>query len=173
MQPPPAITPVAAKALEGLADIETPPPVAWTPQTWGWIALAAILLALAAWTLWRLHRSREANRYRVEALAALTPLAPLLWQPERRGEALGAVGEVLKRTALAAFPRSEVAGLSGPTWTAFLRRHAPDDLAPAAVTLLDDLEYRGPSALGAMSSSDALAAFEAARRWIERHRVRA
>lgn len=163
----------AANALEGLADIVVPAPVPWTPQTWGWAVLAVIAAGLAGWSLSFLRRRRLANRYRAEALAALDDLSAAVTDIDRRAPALVTVSELLKRTALTAFPRDEVARLSGEEWVAFLNRHAPSGLAPSAVALLNDLEYRGPQALRAMAPSDAAAVIDAARAWIKGHRVSA
>lgn len=152
-----------AAALAGLADIAVPSPVSWMPQTWGWAALAALLLVAAAWAEVRRRRRREANRYRREALAELSTVeARLRSDPS----ALAAIPPLLKRVALAAWPRSEVASLSGDAWVAFLRRQAP--LADAAARLLDDAEYRV-----ALAPADAEACVRAARAWIEEHRVSA
>lgn len=158
---------------DGLADIVVPAPVPWVPQTWGWAVLAAVVAALAVWSLWAMRRRRLANRYRVEALAALDGLAAAVTENNRRAAALITTGELLKRTALTAFPREDVARLSGAEWVAFLNRHAPAHLAPEAVALLDDLEYRGSQALRALPPHEAAAVIDAARAWIEGHRVSA
>lgn len=159
--------------LDGLADIVVPPPVPWLPQTWGWPVLALVVTALVAWVWWALHRRRLANRYRLEALAALEGLSAEVADINRRAMALITVSELLKRTALTAFPREDVARLSGAEWVAFLNRHAPSSLAPSAVSLLDGLEYRGPQALRAMAAKDASEVIDAARAWIKGHRVSA
>jgi hypothetical protein len=172
MQPaPPPLTPAAAKALEGLADISTPAPVSWMPQTWGWAVLAIGLLAVTAWALWRWQRHREANRYRTEALAALAQLPTALDDPRARAETLTAVGVLLKRTALAAFHRDQVAELSGPRWAGFLGEQVRSGVSKDVAAVLDDLEYRGPAALGAVTADQAREVVNAARHWIKEHRV--
>ncbi len=154
-------------ALDGLADLVVPPPVPWTPQTWGWAVLAVVLLAVAAWA-WGRHRRRlAANRYRVEALAELARIEARLGGEQ--AAALAAIPPLLKRVALAVWPRAEVAALSRADWVAFLRAHAP--LPDAAARLLDDAEYRSPAELAALSAGDAVACARAARSWIEAHRV--
>lgn len=167
------MTQPAPNPLDGLADIVVPAPVPWTPQTWGWLALAIVVALLVGWSLWSLRRRRLANRYRVEALAALDALSTAVAEINRRAPALITVSELLKRTALTAFPREEVARLSGHEWVVFLKRHAPSELAPSAVALLDDLQYRDSQALRAMTPQDAAAVVNTARAWIKGHRVSA
>ena len=157
------------KALEGLADVATPPPVSWVPETWGWTALGIVLLlALTIWA-WRGHRRALANRYRVEALRLLSALEPRARDGGTRAEALIQIAELIKRTAIAAYGRTEVAPLSGQAWVQFIRDRG--FVADGAATLLNDLEYRPQASLAAMSDADTTALVRAARAWIEEHRV--
>jgi uncharacterized protein (DUF58 family) len=169
---PPPITAAARAALEKLADVAVPPPTPWTPQTWGWAVLAVLLLALAAWLVVRAAQHRRANRYRVEALADLSALESRLQNGGARADAVAAMPALLKRVALAAWPRPNVAPLSGRAWIAFLRTHAgPSGLPDEAARLLGEDEYR-PAILADMSSADAQRVAGYVRRWIEEHRVR-
>lgn len=169
----PGPDPLTRLALEKLNDIVLPEPVSWMPQTWGWLALALLLVALAAWASWRRHRRYVANRYRREALAELARLEAALGGAGR-GRAIAGIAELLKRVALAAWPRKLAAPLSGTAWLDFLKRHDGGNLAlPPASRLLDDLEYHAPGDLSVIEESDARHFAEEARRWIERHHVSA
>jgi len=96
--------------LDRLAEPADPPPVSMMPQTWGWGVLAVLLvLALAALSIWLFRRYR-ANAYRRRALSDL----------RRLSQDPAAIALLLRRTALAAFPRRDVAGLTGKAWLAFL-----------------------------------------------------
>jgi hypothetical protein len=149
-------------ALQKLHDIALPPPVLWWPQTWGWAVLVALLVAASGWWGWRSWRRWKANRYRREALAELDRLEA--GPPAALAEALP---ELLKRVALAAWPRTIVAPLSGPGWVAFLRTNGGTaGFSDAAAALLDDLEYRP-----APSAEAARAAAKSVRQWIEGHSV--
>jgi hypothetical protein len=159
-------------ALQKLADISVPPPVSWMPQTWGWAGLAIAGLALTGWMITRGARHYAANRYRREGLSELDRIEAQFNDDSERGKALAAVPTLLKRVALAAWPRSEVAQLSGASWIAFLRAHAgkvgfPDD----AAGLLDNLEYRSQQPV--VSADKARRITDAVRNWIEGHIVSA
>ncbi len=176
MQPDPTkamlLTPAAKAALEKLADITVPPPPAWTPQTWGWVALGIVLLAIVIWLAVRAAKHRRANRYRVEALAEMAALESQTADNRQRAAALAAMPALLKRVALAAWPRTEVAPLSGQSWVAFLRSHAGrHGFADDAARLLADGEYRA-EALAQVSAADAGRIVSNVRRWIEEHHVR-
>ena len=161
-------------ALAGLADVATPEPVSWMPQTWGWGLLAIVVLSIGMWSVVHWRRRREANRYRVDALEALATLDALLDGPASRGRALAAIPELMKRTALAAWPRTEVASLSGTAWAQFLRDHGGTAaLSGPAGRLIADAEYHAPESLAAMSAEDAHRCASAARAWIKGHRVSA
>src|SRR5262249_6778404 len=129
------------EALKSLADIALPQPVAWWPQTWGWALLALVLAALVALAVWRWLHNRRVNRYRREALAMLASIEQA--GCGRPAGVLQAVAELLKRVALAAWPRADVARLSGESWVKFLRDHAGGAaIADDAAALLADGEYR-------------------------------
>jgi hypothetical protein len=153
-------------ALKSLNDIVVPPPVSYMPQTWGWAALAVIFAVLLALGLWRWIRRWQANRYRREALAELKALSEhsmIQGGPARFDQELA---ELLKRTALAAWPRQDVAGLSGSDWAAFLKRHGTGGDALAG--LVDEREYRSDNT---PTTDERARMVEAARRWIEDHHV--
>jgi len=98
-------------SLENLRDIVTPPPVSWWPLALGWWVVLTLLLIVLLWIAVRAFRSWQASAYRRAALREIATAT-------RPGE----VAEVLKRTALAAFPRSDVACLTGERWCAWLSR---------------------------------------------------
>jgi hypothetical protein len=169
----PVVDAATRAALDQIADIVAPPPVSWSPQTWGWAAVAVALLAAASWALWRWLRWRQANRYRAEALEELSKLEAGLDDAKTRPLALAAIPPLLKRVALAAWPRPEVAALSGAPWIAFLRAHGGGSQLPdETARLLDDAEYDA-HALSSIAAGDAKVVAQAARTWIARHRVSA
>ncbi len=109
------------------AEVVAPDPVSWLPQTPGWQLLGVLLAGWVAYRAWRGLRRWYRNRYRREAAARLQQLAARADAPLLAGE----INRLLKLTALAAFPREQVAGLHGHEWVAFLNRQCP---APAFAT---------------------------------------
>lgn len=95
-----------------LVPTEAPAPISMWPQTAGWLWLGAAVLLLLAFAIWRWVAWRRSTAYRRAALTSLRAV----------GQDPAAIANVLKRTALAGFPRDEVAGLYGAGWLAFLDR---------------------------------------------------
>ncbi|MCW3782014.1 DUF4381 domain-containing protein [Defluviimonas salinarum] len=133
-----------------LIEPEVPAPVSLVPQTAGWWVLGALVLTALAYALWRGWLHWRANAYRRTALAALATA----------GNDPAAIAAILRRTALAAYPRREVAGLAGPDWVAFLNATGgfPEALGPALI--------RAPYAREAGAADLRAAAI----RWIRGHR---
>ena len=96
-------------SLENLRDIMVPePPPLWPPAPGVWVALVVGLAVLTALLLaWR--RARRRTAYRRAGLQLL-----------QAARTVRDVNVVLKRVALAAFPRPRVAPLYGGDWVAFL-----------------------------------------------------
>jgi Domain of unknown function (DUF4381) len=169
----PRLDPMTEAALTSLKDIAIPAPVSWLPQTWGWAALAGLFaLGLTVAGLRRLRRYR-ADAYRREALSLLFGIGEKISDPAQRHDGVHALTELLKRVALARWPRAEVAAIHGETWAKFLAAQATGPLDPALARLLDDFEYQDDGTLDTMPSNVGDELTLAARRWIEGHRVSA
>ncbi len=135
--------------IDALVEPGAPEPVSLVPQTWGWAALALVLLAGAVWVIHRSAMRRRANAYRKAALAGL-----------EAAQTAAEVSTILRRTALAAYPRAQVAGLIGADWVAFLARTGTGDVAPLELTsaLYADPDHPASPALR-----------QAAIRWVQTH----
>lgn len=148
--------------MELMHGLSMPTPVSWMPTTQGWWILAAWLLAVFALGAWQLASIRRQNRYRREALAELSRI-------ESRSDmgpqdAAAQIAVLLKRTALAAYPREQIAHVYGADWARFLRDSVNDDRRVAEVSeRLARAAYR-PDANGGEL-------FAPARRWIRLHRA--
>jgi Domain of unknown function (DUF4381) len=169
---PPPLPAAAARELAHLADIVTPPPVSWMPHTLGWAVLAAAALVLAIWVAARAYRRWRRARYRREALREIELHELALGDAGQRAAALAALAVILKRVAMAAGPRADAACLSRARWIDFLNAHGGGtELSVRAVSILDDLEYRGAGALGAVKDDEAREFSRTVRDWVEHHRV--
>jgi hypothetical protein len=146
----------------GLRELPLPEPVEWWPATPGWLVVAALVTALAAWIGWRSWLAWQRGRYRREALVRLGRIA--------NGRAgLTELPGLLRRTALAAFPREEVAALRGPDWVVWLNSHGGRFEASDAAWL-DRLPY-DPEAGRRLDPAAVERLVSASRRWVRAHRA--
>lgn len=153
-------------SLDNLRDIVLPPPAPWLPPAVGWRIIAAALAAAAVIALWRAVRRWRANAYRREALRRLGAVDA---SGESPASAAADLLAILKRAALAAYPRAAVANLTGPQWAGFLDdTGGTKDFTAGPARDLWPLAYGAPA-----GGADLGGAFDAARRWLRRHRVEA
>ena len=109
-----------ADPLTQLRGYHFPAPVSWWPPAPGWWVLAGLLLVLiaaGAWVPLRRRRRRAAARRAQEELQALRVA---LGSGGDAATFVRGLSRLLRRFALARFPRQEVAGLTGADWLAFL-----------------------------------------------------
>jgi hypothetical protein len=130
----------------------------WTPQTVGWYVIFAITGVLILWMIIRSLRRWLANAYRRQALRELTVVPP------------EQLSTLLKRTALAAWPREKVASLSGEAWLRFLDESGGSDaFQRSPANRVEEITLRPAS----LSSEDEHLLRAAVSAWIRRHRVQA
>jgi hypothetical protein len=152
--------------VAGLIDIPLPGEVSLWPQTWEARIAMALLIVGAIAGVWRLLRYWHVNRYRRAALAELGRIGSA--DPVASPAQLAQLTVLVRRTALAAFPREEVAPLVGTAWLAFLdRSYGGHEFSEGTGRLLlsgpyqqmppDDAELRSLVAL--------------VRRWVKVHHV--
>lgn len=140
-------------SLERLHDLVVPTPVPWWPPTPGWwIVLALLAIALVA-LLGRMLIHWQRNRYRRDALNLVDHLLP----EELPG--------LVKRVALSAWPREQVAHLTGQPWLAFLDRTGETTVfTTGAGRVLESLIYQP------IPQEDLSEMRRAIRHWIRNHR---
>jgi hypothetical protein len=156
-------------SLDNLFDIVLPPPVPWWPPAPGWFVVAGVLLLLVLWIARRAWKRWRAAAYRRAALAEWQQLKARAADPEQRQAALRYLPELLKRTALAAFPREEVASLSGMDWLRFLDCTGHTNaFMHGRGRLLPDLAY-DPQAAAHLDTATVEELFGIVRRWIRGH----
>jgi hypothetical protein len=150
-------------SLTNLNDIVLLPPPPWWLAAPGWYALALVLLIIFIWSIYRLWHLYYSNRYRRAALSELTQI-----EAEQDAHTTSRLPALLKRTALHAYSREQVAALSGEQWRGFLDQHCESKPFKAeAGDLLTKLAYHPD----ATRKSDLQPLLNSARVWIKRHRV--
>ena len=148
-----------ADPVAGLVDVPLPTPVSLWPETWPLrIAVTVVAVGLMV-AVWQLLRWWHRNRYRRAALAELDRI-----EGEHDATSVPlALASLVRRTALAAFPRDKVASLTGVAWLAFLDRTADTrTFSEGAGRALEDVAYRPTPA-------DARPLIRAVRHWIKAH----
>ncbi len=141
-------------SLDRLRDIVIPEPISWWPPSVGWWVLGATLLVCVIAMLYRYYRQYRRNAYRRFALASLASATDC-----------ASISEIVKRTALVAYPREEVARLTGSEWNEWLGTHGP--AAPSEVMKLLSKEFNGGN--GLESERETAQTREYAARWIKSH----
>jgi hypothetical protein len=161
---------ISNSGLEKLHEIFLPNPVSWMPQTIGWYAIFGLLMLVIGWWGYGRLRRFRANRYRRVALGELEVIERELKQPEKRAKALAEIPVLLKRTSLSAFPRSDVAGLSGEKWLAFLdKTMGGREFREGEGHLLPELAYAPGARISKLSDEMIGKLLELVRLWIKRH----
>jgi Domain of unknown function (DUF4381) len=159
-----------AASLDRLHDIFVPPPVAWWPPAPGWYLLAALVIVLLILFLIRQVMLWHANAYRRAALAELNQLSEVSATAKGAGYKLREASEILKRTALAAGNREDVAGLSGKDWIDWLNAHGGGAVFRGEVAgILEERVYQ--TNVSDVSEDAVRDAMDTIRDWIGHHRV--
>lgn len=139
--------------------LDPPQPISMAPETVGWIWLAVFATLVIGYGVWRWRKYYQARAYRRAALKAL-------------GQAKDdpvEIASLLRRTALVAFPRSDVASLHGVQWLTFLDSAAPKvafSSSPAG-DLLTTAPYQPPQPASPANVDLA----RMARLWIKTHQT--
>lgn len=117
-------------SLANLRDIVIPPPAPWWPPAPGWWGVLTLLGLIAVWATAQGWRRWRANAYRRAALRAL-----------RDADSVASVAEILKRAALMATSRTQVASLSGSAWVQWLAKTGGQTVPPAVRQVLSTGMY--------------------------------
>ncbi len=151
-----------ASDLAQLHDIHMPAPIGWWPLAPGWYLLAASLALVCFLMGFWLRRSYLNSRAKREALRALAVYQRQYQQDKNCQLTSAAMSELLKRVALAYYPRTRVAGLQGEPWIMFLSTTVKGVDFSSVRTLLLEGPYR-PS-----RSHNLQPLFLIAHKWIKR-----
>ena len=141
-------------SLDRLHDIVLPPEVSWWPPAPGVLFILVLAFAVVLILAYRVWKQWSANAYRRAALRELADASsPTM------------IAELLRRTALAVFPRETVAGRTGNDWVDWLAAQSPEPVSHAVREQLAAGIY-GHSA----SPPDCKLLADFAEGWIRHHR---
>jgi hypothetical protein len=158
-------------SLQNMNDIVEPAAIGLWPLAPGvWLVVALVMLwaVVGVVTLW--FRFRQ-NAYRRAGLRELGNIRLRMDTPDGRQLAVQELSALLKRVALTAFPRKEVAALSGEDWLAFLDASSGGGwFSSYPGSLLGESVYRSSKFSMKVSVRQMNDLFRLAEKWIQRHR---
>ena len=153
--------------LHGIDEVILPESISLMPQTIGWKIIGVLFITYILWRSFLAWRLWQQNWYRREGLKALAKIRDLF--EAGNTAAVNEVPVLLKSVALQAYPRSEVAQLSGKPWIDFLQTKVADKNFEGANTLL--IVAYSPMANWPQSASDIQTLFDSSESWITSHVV--
>ena len=157
-------------SLQNLHDIVVPDPIPWLPPAPGWYALGLTGLLLLIWFCANRYLAWNRNRYRREALVELDRFEKDLEETTQYRKILPQLPQLVKRTALAAYGRAQVASLAGSDWLAFLDNTGSTDVfGKGEGSLLLQCSYEPATSLEAVSKGHISDLCKVIRRWINKH----
>ncbi|MCD6533376.1 MAG: DUF4381 domain-containing protein [Deltaproteobacteria bacterium] len=158
-------------SLQNLHDIVTPAPASWLPPAPGCYASSLSVLLLLAWFLVKRFRAWQRDGYRREALAQLRRFEKELADATQYQQLLPRLPELVKRTAIAAYGRVQVASLNGTDWLIFLDKTGSTELfTKGSGQLLLDCSYQPDTWFATLSNEQVRGLFKTVCRWVGTHR---
>ncbi|WNM61132.1 DUF4381 domain-containing protein [Candidatus Nitrospira neomarina] len=113
--------PTASSPLQDLRDVHLPPPISlWPPAPGWWITVGLVIMAVMLF-LWILRNRRRKQSWRL----AMNELSAIKQHYDTHRDdqwLIQRLSIMIRRYAIASFPRTEVAGLAGISWLQFLDR---------------------------------------------------
>jgi hypothetical protein len=162
----------ALPSVDQLRQLPLPEPVSYWPQTWGWLALLAVVTAVAGWAAWRIVRRHRRNRYRREGLRRLEAIRVAAQSDPLAARDLPGLLKRVGLSAVAGAERTKVGALIGPQWADWMARTGGEFPADADA-LLHALAYAPPETVRTIAPERMQQLFAASRQWMERHHVAA
>jgi hypothetical protein len=158
-------------SLQNLNDIVLPATIGWWPLATGWYVLIGFMLIVIAWFSYRSLKLWIKNRYRRAALRELQLLEDRVHQPGQRDASLRQIPVLLKRTALAVYPRSQVASLTGKDWFYFLNSTAKKPSFTENTTNTLNVVSYSTGELSEVDLKAMSALINASRSWLKHHQA--
>lgn len=150
--------------LDQLRPNHLPDPVSWWPPAIGWWLSAFIILLLLAGALYFTVRYIRKTRYRRIAIKAGRQLLSGYQQHNDDRRFVNDCNQLLKQTALQAYPKEEIARLHGKGWQQFLTDKSDHNgFIQGAGSALGDSRYQKQQAV------DVNALHSITLSWIRKH----
>ena len=154
--------------IHGIDEIMLPEVIPWWPSAPGWKVLGLILLVWVVLRMIRLGKRWWRNRYRREVLRQLKQLQQQVGS--KTLDVVASLPHFIKITALQAYPRAEVASLSGEGWLAFLDSHyCGPSFAEGSGRKLLAVSYL-PRQRWQLDDNESKQLIQMAQQWIAKHR---
>ena len=124
--------PTSSLPLQELRDVHLPGPISlWPPALGWWIVFGLVVTGVIVFMWVRMYRRR--TRARRLALAELGAVKQHYGTHQDDQWVVRRLSEIVRRYAMATFPRTEVAGLAGSSWLQFLDRTGRTNQFPEGV----------------------------------------
>ncbi len=153
--------------LTNLHEVSLPDAISSLPSGPLWWAIVAIAFWFIGHALWQRYRQWCDQLYRRQALSQLLRLQAMWQQPDTRVYATRELVTLVKRVALTAWPRVDVASLVGSAWLDFLTGTAKS--LPAPPFMLGALAYLPESQLQQLTDEQWQSLVAWVQRWIREH----
>ena len=159
-------------SLKNLSDIVEPADITGWPPAPGLVLIALLILLWSSFIVLLWWQRHQRNAYRRAALQELDEIKKRIRHPETRTEGIRLLSVLLKRVAIAAYPRTAVASLTGDRWNAFLDRQIDDDTFSDGQSKLLAMVMVDPDPGAHLTPSDCQRLIQAVQHWIKCHRVK-
>jgi len=132
--------------LENLRDIHLPDTISAWPPAPGWWILALLLISLLIWLGWKIWNKYQQKQLLRLSLANVIKLESDYQQHQDPQLLVRQYSSLLRRVALARFPRQQVASITGSRWLEFLDNSSDTKLFDSEIgRLLLDGPYQKSS----------------------------
>lgn len=141
--------PTSSRPLQELRDVHLPDPIALWPPAPGWWLVFGLMVGGGIVFMWmRVYRRR--TKARRLAMAEIGEVKQHYDTHQDDQWMVQRLSEIIRRYAMATFPRTEVAGLVGSSWLRFLdRTGGTNQFTEGIGNLLSSEPYRPQSAVPA------------------------
>lgn len=148
--------------LQSLRDIHLPAPISIWPLAPGWYILIALITSAVLVLFYLYYRKCLYARAKKQALKKLQHLHSLYQQGHDAQLLIAQASILLRRVALAYFPRQQIAGLHGTRWLQFLDQNSPLENFARDAQALTTAPYE------THSTTDFNYLFSLVKQWIEK-----